>query len=373
MFESLDNRRAQLMVGGGLTAVGLGMWLMAAIVSQPAIDKIFRMWRDGPHGLVFGDMMRGIGWDTRWAAIVVAAGGLRLLAGGGIRGRVLWLGLLGWFAVDGLLLVLQEYSDGPGLTLSSAREGALVLGVFVAVSAITLAARHSTAVPLSPQRSLVYSAASVGVGVLLFATARPDMVASNGWPWATMAGLAVLLVVAGVVTALTVGPHRRHQWRVAAGTTLLGVADVILVAVGRQPFLPWKGQLAIAAGGIAIVVLGCAWLTGTLSDAHPRRATMIAVVLMVISAPAIVGLAHVFVSTLVPDDPFGGPYHTLYSSDYGHGAFPLTIFGAVSGAGVALFAIAALTLSASRQPSPNQIDALPPPDPATIATGVIEM
>jgi hypothetical protein len=356
----------RLVLGGVLTVLGLATWLTVALAVQRNIDEVFWGWHGPggftPHGADATIEIGRLGWALRFAPIVVAAGGLWLLAGGRWRARLAVLGAVSWAAADaGLLLAgdaaaraaLDSGATGAAVAAAaamwSAGAGVWLIAGLVLLGAGVLAAGTRAAAAPGAIGSFVYSGASLGVGLTLpFALSAETTAAVSSWVPVTAAALSVLLVVTAVASADITGNRRGAGPAVAAVATAL-IAAVLAVALSRwqlRPVSPGQADLrallTYAVLGAGVLVL--AWLCGHSLAGWPGR---VAGVLVVIGSPAVFaaatwGVLYLYLETVVVLRPF-----TEAPGRFGlfDGALPLVPIGVFAGGALALLCLLPQALS----------------------------
>jgi len=365
------------LAGGLLALVGTAGWVMIAVDLQPRTATLVEQWLGQgflSHGLDGTYSFAGLGWDLRWAAIVLAASGLRLLAWGQTRRRGVVVGIGAWFAVD-LLLVATA------VVPRAAVDWVVVAfaGVVLAAGAALAARRHGTAP--SPGRSFVYSGALIGVGMLLLSDARIWI--ADHVPLVVPVALTALLVLAGVITALVAAPPPRGPGRVVAA------AGVATVGVGTVLALDWwrltgeaspPARTLVCALVLAGTVLACGLLAGVVPARHAGGRLSGTAGLLAVGAPGVLVGAAVaaFLALLLGNALIGTVLDLTGPYNIDEGAHPLTVYGAFAGssfAAIALFAreMSTLDTPAAEPESEHSTPAPPTPSAPRAASGVPEV
>ncbi len=263
-------------VGAIITATGVAGWVAMALWVHPVMT---RQWL--PRGSDGANSFAAIGWDARWAAIVLAAGGLRLLSHdrtGAIAGVVAWV------CAD-LALAYVNSSSGNATPWAVVAVAVLVL---VGAAALRVRPGAASSPPVGP--SLVYSGISGGVAVLFIGPAEGPasdpratlerMLPAGAVP--VLLALSAALVVAAVVAALAAHPAPGPGRVVAAGVVaVVGAAGVVGQSVWRLTLIDESSLLAlpVAALTVAALVLVCAGLAGLFDRVgHVRRVGLIGAV-----------------------------------------------------------------------------------------------
>jgi len=261
-------------VGGAvLTATGVGAWVVMAAFVEPTIRDVVDAWRSAghpywgsgwiPHGPATG-LFEQMGPSLRWAAILLAVGGLVSVTAG-VRPRA-WVaaGAVGWLAAD----LALDLANAPALAVVAV--GAVVL----ALAVLSLGRGWSTA--RDERRGVdggafIYSGVLAGAGVMSLWLVEPFMFeALPGYAMPAVVTLDILLVVAAVLNALAAAP-RLTPGRVvgAALVAVAGGALVYTLDMWRLAGRPGDGGSTPTNGGsimvdlvepltIAVIVLACA-------------------------------------------------------------------------------------------------------------------
>jgi hypothetical protein len=213
----------------GLLCAGLLLWAVFAAVVEPTTrealsDLLARDPEDRSH-VGETERLAMFGREARWAAILLGAGGLVVLARARRRRAIVAAFVVAWVAAD---LVVDVADAGPSVVAVVT----VVLGALAVAAASR--ARRDGAAGLFP---LVYSGASTTAAFPLVLAVGPWSAQQlPGWVVPLVAGQSALLVVAGMVVALAAAP---------APTPRRTVAAVTVAAVG-----------ALAAAGHAVWEFG---------------------------------------------------------------------------------------------------------------------
>ncbi len=186
-----------------LTGLGILAWLAVVALVQPRLGA----GSTAPGGGVppaDADQLAALAvlaLDARWAGMVAAVGGLRLLGGRPGFGVVAVVG--GWVAADMVLL-----------TTGMAPWVAVAVAAAVLAGAVAVAVRRRDPGSATPAWGYVYSGAAAGVAVALLAGVEPWMGRYlAAWTLPAVAGLAVLLVAACVANALALASAQFQRRR----------------------------------------------------------------------------------------------------------------------------------------------------------------
>ncbi len=250
-------------VGYPLALLGIVAWAVAAGVVEPLIRDLLADDADPTPSFDEGADLALLGRDLRWASMVLAVGGLVLLARAYGRQVAVALGVAGWIVGD---LVLDALNLDGGWPVAA---GA---GAAVAVGLLVLARPRGVLAGPPPARAwpVVYSGVSVLVATLLLSGAAPWMPDQlPAWVVPAAVALSVLLVLAGVLNALAVVP--RIGWGralvalavVAGGGALVVAVDLWAVSASPAPAVDWVVDVALPFV-MAVPVLACALLAGGL-------------------------------------------------------------------------------------------------------------
>lgn len=295
---------------------------------------------------------------------MIAAGGLRLLAGSRRRARWVLAGVFVWALADAALLFAADAAARSQTSAGSAATAAvgwsagfavwvIAAAVVVGAGALALRGRDAGWRP-SPVGSLVYSGASFGVALLLpFGLTGSVLAATPAWLTPTVGAFAALLIGTAVISAWSGGRSGARTAGVALATVALGAAAV----AGRlwwrpQPESPdqvdpmWLLEIGVlAALGAGVIAL--AWLCGVWPAVGARRANTIAVL-----AP--LGGGAVFVASLWFALGVNGELYRVLPlfttatgpfATFDDGAVPWTLVGLLVGAALGLVMLAPQALS----------------------------
>lgn len=251
--------RWHLLLGYGLLAAGTLWWVVLGALVEPltrdVLAGVLAVHEELRSHELEAQRLAMFGREARWAAILLAVGGLVLLARA-VRRRLAVTGVVVAWVVTDLVL---DMADADARTVATA--GAVLAGLAVLV---TLGRRRAG--PPGPL-PVVYSAASV-------TAAFPLVMAAGPWsaqqlpPWVVplVAVQAALLVVGGVAVSLAASPTPTpHRVRFAGVVAFVGA----LAAAGHawwefaagdeeadgRAFLP-------GVAGVAVVVTACAVVCG---------------------------------------------------------------------------------------------------------------
>lgn len=317
-------------VGSLLTAAGVAAWVAMALWVHPAMRQQWLPWgADGANSFA------ALGWDTRWAAIVLGAGGLRLLSNDRMGA---FAGTVAWVCAD-LGLAYVTSSTGKATPWAVV---AVAVVVLAGAAALGLRSRAASAPPVAS--AVAYSGISAGVAVLFISSSNgpvsdvESMLPAGALP--VLLALSAALVVAAVLTAVAAHPAP------GPGRVVTAVVVAVVGAVGVVGQSLWQLTLVDAATLVALpagtltvcaLVLACAGLAGLLD--RMRLIGRIGLIVAVGIAGPIVMIGALIVS-FVPALLFfvvWPPLITPFTVD--DAAIPFAVLGVLLGGGLAALAL----------------------------------
>jgi hypothetical protein len=258
--------------GYGLTCLGVAAWAVLAAVVEPGTreihaDLLALAPEDRTH-VGETERLAMLSREARWAAIVLAVGGLVLLARAHDRRRAVAMGVTGWVVAD----LTLDAADIDGWIV------ALIAGTVAGGLLLVLARPRPGAPPTATSGlfPLVYSGASITASFPMVMAVGP-WTADQLSPWAVplVTGLSVLLVAAGVANAAAASPTitARRSGR-ATTVALLGMGAAFGHAVwefGGGDETPEGGAFLPGIGAVVGLVVVCALVcAGPLRSATDR-------------------------------------------------------------------------------------------------------
>jgi hypothetical protein len=316
--------------GWVLATLGASGWSVVAMTVAPVAEDAYRGWpafRATAPGADVDDVgaFGMFAEDLRWAAMLVALGGLLLVARGRRRGLALACGYLAWAAAD-VVLDLTGVRGWPAAAISAAA----VLAIF---GALLAGPRRSVAG--DARWTLLYSGVAVAVAAATFLPVQPW--AADVLPaWAVPVGLAVtvLLSISAVVVALAIAPAATPGRARAA--LLVGVAGAACAVLSYLVGIVWPGNQVIVADvvlpvGVGAVTLGCLRVAGLGRRARRTllRSTVLPALTVTLMNAGLVTAAAVFWAV-----------HRIWRSVELVDSYSATISGVVVGAAIALVLLA---------------------------------
>jgi hypothetical protein len=251
---------ARVRLGGILSALGMAGWSLALFVFGPQAELTYRTLDDRnkpDHWTMvnWDDLAQMVLWgkDLRWAALVLALGGLLLIAGGRARLYV-FAGVLVWLGAD-------LYLDRVGASGWVAALMAVALLAIVLAGALLTAGSRTRRQPASQGNVAIIFYCSIACAfVPLLFWVEPGIKAYRPQGMLVLAAvLSLALAVAAMANAATAARDSRG---LRTGLTITGVAAVAMIAVEMASTSlggdsdQTMGLRLVPMAGIPVLVMG---------------------------------------------------------------------------------------------------------------------